>query len=110
MATQATRIYDRFRRPLFPGVQVELHAALPLVLTIVDIRPIIDPRQPAGLHQIDLTVTLPLIVQNSTPIDILTAVSYPKAQEIEAKKPAPAQDTDAPAGDVEYFPPEGKPS
>jgi hypothetical protein len=117
MATEASRIYDRFRRPLFPGVQVELHNSLPIIFTILDIRPVVDPRQPAGLRQVDLTVTLPLVVMNGSPIDSLTAVVYPKAQDVDKRPPGqldalpPAsQDNESEAGSDEYIPPgeEGK--
>ncbi len=111
-AREAAPLLDRFRRPLFPGVKVEFHPRLPMVYEVIDIRPVVDPRQPAWLHQITLTASVNFSAFGGAPIEELTAVVYPKAVEVDKKPaettlPMPKQDDDSPAGPGEYQPPEG---
>ncbi len=108
-AREAAPLLDRFRRPLFPGVKCEFHPRLPLVYEVIDIRPVVDPRQPAGLYQLTLTTSVSFNAFGGAPIEELTAVVYPKAVEVD-KKPElptglPKQDDDSPAGPHEYVPP-----
>lgn len=113
-AREAAPLLDRFRRPLFPGVKVEFHPRLPMVYEVIDIRPVVDPRQPAGLHQITLTASVNFSAFGGAPIEELTAVVYPKAVDIDRKPEqalpliaTPRQDDDGVAGPDEYHPPEG---
>ena len=113
MAREAAPLLDRFRRPLFPGVKAEFHPRLPLVFTIADVAPVVDPRQPAGLWQLTLTTTVIFKAFGGAPIEELTAIVYPKPIDAD-KKPdqaltemAAKQDNDSPAGPDEYYPPDG---
>jgi hypothetical protein len=127
-AREAAPLLDRFRRPLFPGVKVEFHPRLPIVYDIVDIRPVVDPRQPAGLWQLTLSATIGINAFGGAPIEELTAIVFPKAVDADRKPDQPAQlepesarfkdpivgrppgstqDNDSPAGPDQYHPPEG---
>jgi hypothetical protein len=122
-AREAAPLLDRFRRPLFPGVKVEFHPRLPIVYDIVDIRPVVDPRQPAGLWQLTLSATIGINAFGGAPIEELTAIVFPKAVDADKKPEAglepesksfkdpivggSKQNNDSPAGAGEYHPPDG---
>ena len=117
MAREAAPLLDRFRRMLFPGVKVEFHPRLPIVYDVADVRPVVDPRQPAGLWQMTLTATVSFNAFGGTPIEELTAVVYPKpvsdaapnAQKSELPAQVPKQDDDSVAGADEYHHPDAPP-
>jgi hypothetical protein len=119
-AAAGPRIVDRFNRPLWKGVQVELHEPLPIVFEITELTPVIDPRQPAGLWTLKLQATVVFPVSNGQPVVALTGIAWPKTkpglQELPtppagadaAPAQTPAQDSDAGAGPAEYVPPDGE--
>jgi hypothetical protein len=116
MAREAAPLIDRFRRALWPGVKVEFHPRLPIVYDITDIRPVVDPRQPAGLWQLTLSTSVIFNAFGGAPIEELTAVVFPKPidadrqpeQPLQPPQPpqTPKQDNDSPAGADQYHPPD----
>lgn len=54
---------DRFNNEIRDGDKLMLHFAIDPVVDVVSVNPVLDPKAPAGLIDVLVTVTLPLRVQ-----------------------------------------------
>lgn len=83
------KLIDRFGKDCPIGTQVEWHSELPMVLTVVDLKPNMDPRAPAGAMFAVLSgqVVLPAFAKHR-----LTKITYviaaPTEAEIDAAREA----------------------
>lgn len=96
------RIVDRFNRPLMVGGTYEFHSTLPILFTIESLKPVLDPRAPAGLFEMIASAKLLLTIKDGVPEGRLTLVAAPQeaaenGNSVREAEPTPAAGTEPPA-------------
>lgn len=96
----ASNVIDRFGRPIMPGCSIVFKSMIDPVLTVVDIKPVLDHRAAAGTVVVVLQSTLSIVVRAGVPVDNMFVSQYPQAAEEEARQgDTPAVGTDEPPAD-----------
>lgn len=68
IATGQAKCLDRFSQPLETGCLVVWKTPEDLVWLVKDVKPLLDPKQPPGLVEMTLTLTVPVLFRVNEPI------------------------------------------
>ena len=78
VAFNNSRLIDRFGRRLEIGSQITYKSPVDLLFAIVDIRPILDRRVQAGMHEIKLTCEVTIPAMDRVPVDLAILIAAPR--------------------------------
>lgn len=105
MASGEVTLVDRMGAPVQVGDLVLLSMPDPPMGRVVDIKPIVDPRQPAGLATATIVFEFPLTARAGLPMRNLVIVARPEPTEGE-----PAEGDQKPASEEYREPKDGSPA
>lgn len=73
------RVLDRLGQHVKPGNQIIFQSGIDTIYEVIDVRPILDPRQPQGLAKVSVAVTFDIPVPVNQPFPPLLVIGQAPA-------------------------------
>lgn len=96
---------DRIMQPIKKGQLVVFKADNDPIFEVLDVKPVMDPRQPPGLVQVTLAATLVIGMRAGAPASSVLVIGAKEAVHVRMGLKTPLQPDDAPSSATQDDPP-----